>query len=269
MRMRLWRQPWSPAPLGPPAPGPGADVPSPPPRPGSADPQLLAARHEFANAFGDLAKGKRTWQLMAYALAGLLALVTLAYVQLASSVRIVPYVVQVDKLGAVTAAGAASLMRTPEDRLVAAQLAAFVRNVRTVLPTVSIAAQVEMMQRGYALVDQSSPAAGNLNTYFADPQHDPRVLGQTLTRQVRVTSLLPVPAEDRPSARAARTWKVRWTETELPLQAGILTHTTAWEGYLTVVLRPPTTVEAVQDNPLGIFITALNWTEITDQGGPA
>lgn len=233
----------------------------------TADPQLVTARHEFANAFGDLARGKRNWQLMAFALVTLLGLVTLAYVRLASSVRIVPYLVEVDKTGTVAPAGAARMMRTPEDRLIAAQLAAFVRNIRTVLAAGSLAAQVDMMQRGYALVDQSSAAAANLNTYFADPQHDPRVLGQTLTREVHVTSILPVPAEEPSGPRRFRTWKVRWTETELPVEAGVLTHTTAWEGYLTVELRPPTTTQAVEENPLGIFITALNWTEIV--GGPA
>ena len=33
---------------------------------------LITARHEFANAFGDLARGKRNWQVMAFSLAGLL-----------------------------------------------------------------------------------------------------------------------------------------------------------------------------------------------------
>ena len=42
---------------------------------------LITARNEFANAFGDLAKGKRNWQIMAFALTGLLAMVTLAYVR--------------------------------------------------------------------------------------------------------------------------------------------------------------------------------------------
>src|SRR5438132_9922657 len=57
---------------------------------------FLAARHEFMNAFGDLARGKRNWQLIAYALAGLLALLAIADLRLAASSRVVPYVVRVD-----------------------------------------------------------------------------------------------------------------------------------------------------------------------------
>jgi type IV secretion system protein VirB5 len=100
-----------------------------------------------------------------------------------------------------------------------------------------------------------------LNTYFADPSHDPRVLGETITRQVEIASTLPVPA--------STTWKIRWIETEYPLIAGMLTRVTAWEGYVTVRLRAPTTAEGVQDNPLGVFITSINWTQVTDHGGIA
>jgi type IV secretory pathway TrbF-like protein len=226
----------------------------------SIDPRLLAARTEFTNAFGDLARGKRNWQLVACWLLGLLTVVVLAYVRLATAARVVPYVVEVDRLGQITAAAAAEQMKAPEPRLVASQLAAFVRSVRTVLPAASPRLEAEVMRQAYAFVDQGSAAATTLNAYFADPGHDPRVLGRTLTREVHVTSTLPVPGTS--------TWKIRWTETDLPLEVGVATHTVAWEGYITVRLRPPETADAIRDNPLGVFITSINWTEITDNGGP-
>src|SRR3989442_15893582 len=77
---------------------------------------FLAARHEFMNAFGDLARGKRNWQLIAYALAGLLALVTLADLRLAASSRVVPYIVQVDRLGQVVTVGPADDLQRPDQR---------------------------------------------------------------------------------------------------------------------------------------------------------
>src|SRR2546426_1097914 len=140
---------------------------------------FLAARHEFMNAFGDLARGKRNWQLIAYALAGLLALVALADLRL---------------------------------------------------------------------------AAAFLNDYFANPVNDPRLLGLRLTRQVDVTGVLRVPNSD--------VWRLQWTETERSTQPGGLTRTVAWEGYVTVRLVPPRTVDAVQDNPLGLAVTSVNWTQV-------
>src|SRR3989442_15355748 len=80
---------------------------------------FLAARHEFMNAFGDLARGKRNWQVTAYALMGLLALVSLADLRLTPSSRVVPYIVQVDRLGQVVTVGPADDLQRPDPRLLA------------------------------------------------------------------------------------------------------------------------------------------------------
>lgn len=213
---------------------------------------FVAARNEFANAFGDLAKGKRNWQLVAFSLVALLTLVTVAYLRLAQSARVVPYVVQVDRLGQVVTVGAAEDLKQPDQRLIASELAHFIRAIRSVLPAAASAAQAEMLRRGYAFV--APEAAAFLNDYFANPVHDPRVLGLRLTRQVEVTGVLRVPASD--------VWRLQWTETERSTQPGGLTRTVAWEGYVTVRLVPPATAETVQDNPLGITVASVNWTQV-------
>jgi len=213
---------------------------------------FVAARNEFANAFGDLAKGKRNWQLMAFALVGLLTLVTVAYVRLAHSARVVPYVVQVDRLGQVVTVGAAEDLKQPDQRLIASELAHFIRAIRSVLPAPAAAAQAEMLRRGYAFV--APEAAAFMNDYFANPAHDPRVLGVRLTRQVDVTGVLRVPNSD--------VWRLQWTEMERSTQPGGLTRTVAWEAYVTVRLVPPATAETVQDNPLGITVASVNWTQV-------
>jgi type IV secretion system protein VirB5 len=221
-----------------------------------ADNRLIAARNEFANAFGDLARGKRNWQLVAVWTLVLLTILLVAFVQLARSARVVPYIVTVDRAGRVLTVEEARTMRTPERRLVAAQLAGFVRAVRGVLPATPPQLEADVMRRAYAFVDQASPAAGVLNAYFADPEHDPRVLGARLTRMVEVTAVLPVPN--------ASAWQLQWQEIDTPLQASATARTTAWEGYATIRIRPPMTAEALEDNPLGLFVTTFVWTEITD-----
>ena len=221
---------------------------------------IIAARHEFANAFGDLARGKRNWQIIAFALAALLTVLTLAYIRLASSVRLIPYVVQIDRLGQVVTAGVVDPLKVPDQRLVASQLGQFIRNIRTVLPGEAAVAQAEMLRRGYAFVGPE--AAGFLNDYFSRPENDPRVLGARLTRLVDVTSILRVPNSD--------VWKLRWTEEQRPLQAGDMPRTRGWEGYVSVRLVPPATADAVQDNPLGLYITSITWTEVAETAaGPS
>jgi type IV secretory pathway TrbF-like protein len=216
----------------------------------SAEPNpYLAARREFASAFGDLAKGKRNWQLCAFGLLALLGGVLGAYVRLASEARITPYVVEVDRLGQALAFGPAERLRAPESRLVVYELGRFIRDLRLV--SSDFTAQKELLFGAYACV--AGPARATLDAYFANPAHDPRVLGRSLTRQVQVTSVLQVPRSE--------TWKVAWRETEQPRFAGPA-RTTAWEAYLQVKSSPPHTTEAVLANPLGLFVTEINWTQV-------
>ena len=220
--------------------------------------QFIAARHEFMNAFGDLARGKRNWQLIAFALGLALIVLAFANLRLVTTARVIPYIVQQDKLGQIVAVGAAERMITPDQRLVASQLAQFIRTVRTVLPAAAGTAQGEMIRRAYAFA--APEAAAFLNQHFGDSNNDPRVLGARMTRQVQVTGILAVPKSD--------VWRVRWEELERPSQPGGLTRHTEWEGYFTVRLVPPVNAETIQDNPLGMYVTSISWTQLAESAAP-
>ena len=222
--------------------------------PGPTRNHIIAARQEFSGVFADLARGKRNWQLVAFGVTLALVLVAAADARLAASARVVPYVVEVDRFGQVVVTGTAERMTTPSDRLVSSQLAQFVRDVRTVLPAPASAAQAELIRRAYAFA--APEAAAFLNDHFSDPHNDPRVLGARLTRQVDVSGLLRVPHAD--------VWRLRWTETELSTQGDAPTRKTGWEGYLAVKLVPPVSMETVQLNPLGVYVTSISWTQIAD-----
>ena len=213
----------------------------------------LAGRRAFADRYMDLAKGKRNWQLAAFGALGLLATVTLAYIQLASTARVTPYVVEVDALGRAKAFGPAERMEKATERLTANQLALFVRNLRSVYP--DPVAQKEMIERAYAFAGESVEAW--LNAYFAQPEHDPRLLGRRLTRRVEVQSVIAVPE--------SRSWKVSWVETETPRGSRDTRgeRRSAWEAYLTVEEVPPASAATVEANPLGLYVTAINWTELS------
>ena len=219
--------------------------------------QLIAARNEFSNAFGDLARGKRNWQVMAFTLVGLVAVLAVAYIRLASSARLIPYVVEVDRLGQVVAAGLVDQLRAPGPA--AGRLAA--RALHPEHPhgvaDPGRAGSGRPVRQAYAFLGPE--AAGFLNDYFAHPENDPRLLGTRLSRLVSVTSVLRVPKSD--------VWKLRWTEEERPLEGGQPPRTRAWEAYATVHLAPPATADAVEDNPLGLKIASLTWTEIAETTG--
>jgi len=211
---------------------------------------ILAGRSAFAGAFGDLAKGKRNWQLAAFGLLGLFAIVLVAFVRLASESRITPYVVEVDKLGRAVAFGPAERTAQTDPRIVAATLALFIRNVRAVSSDGVV--QRELLYRAYA--NTAGKARQVLDGWFSLPEHDPRLLGQRFTRSIEVDAILPVPG--------SAVWRVQWTEREQPVFVGSI-HESAWEGYLTVKVHRPRTVSVIEDNPLGIYVTDLTWTEVT------
>lgn len=56
-----------------------------------------------------------------------------------------------------------------------------------------------------------------------------------------------------------------WNETESSPQRGDTER--AWEGYLSVVVGPPTTTEGIERNRLGVFVTDLSWSPIAGPSG--
>lgn len=221
----------------------------------------LRGRAEFESRFGDLARGKRNWQLIAYGAMGVLGISVAGNVVQGTQSHIEPYIVFVDDLGTKLALGPVEAMQRTDQRIVIRDITAFIRDIRTVLA--DPAAQADLVQRSYAFVDRN--AAAFLDEYFADPANDPRLLAADITRLVTVTSVLPVPGA--PEGR--ETWKVTWTETSIPRNAGGLSTRSAWEGYLSTRIVPPRTADArMAVNPLGLFITSVNWTQLASRRAP-
>jgi type IV secretion system protein VirB5 len=229
-----------------------------PPRPREVGNPILAGRGAFAGAFGDLARAKRSWQVVALGLLAVLAVVVVGYVRLAEQARITPYVIEVDKLGRALAIGPAERTAETDPRIVEATLSLFVRNVRAVSSDAVM--ERELLYRGYA--HALGRARDFLDAHFSSPEHDPRLLGRSLTRAVEIDAILPVPG--------SAVWRVQWTEHERPVSAGLASDS-AWEGYLTVTIRRPKLVSALEENPLGIYVSDMTWTEIlkrpTQEGG--
>jgi type IV secretion system protein VirB5 len=211
--------------------------------------------------FGDLAKGKRNWQLAAFGALALAFILGAGLIVTANQSHITPYVVEVDRLGQAQAFGPAEQLHAVDQRLIVSQLARFIRDIRTVLG--DPAGQADLIKRAYAFVDRDvSPF---LNAYFTTPAIDPRVLGKDITRLVEITSVLAVPAT---TAGGPRTWKVSWTETTMPRTGGGAPTEAAWEGYFNTRLTPPSTLERITLNPLGLYITSINWTELAKRVTP-
>jgi type IV secretion system protein TrbF len=207
----------------------------------------------FLGAFMDLSRARRNWQLAAFGALFLAILLGAAYIRLSSESRITPYVVEVDRLGRAVAFGPAEQLRPTDTRIVVAELSRFVTEIRTVYA--DPAAERDALWRAYAY---ATPETGTfLDAYFRE--QDPRLLATRLTRRVEIDSVLQIPK--------SHTWRVQWTEIDTPLVAGAVVRS-AWEGYFTTVVHPPTTADAVESNPIGLFVRAITWTRIASPSTP-
>jgi type IV secretion system protein TrbF len=221
-------------------------------------PPHVLGRREFADRFTDLARARRNWQLVAFGALALLGVVTVAFVGLAASVRVQPFVVEVDELGQVRGFREVGDVYAAREAVTDATVRHFVRNLRTVYD--DPAAQRDLIVSAYAFADADVQAW--LNGYFSDPEHDPRLLARRLARRVEVKSVIRVPATDdadEVSGDGPESWKATWVEVETT-RGTDTDRRTAWEGYFTVeqvaaAVRP--------ENPLGLYVTAVNWSRVS------
>jgi len=68
---------------------------------------------------------------------------------------------------------------------------------------------------------------------------------------VQIDSILPL---------SKATWQVRWIEEASGLD-GSPVATTHWEAALDITIISATSDSSILENPLGFYVTQLNWTE--------
>ena len=186
----------------------------------------------------------RNWRLMAFGSLILSAGLATALVWQSASGSIVPWVVQVDKLGAAQAVAPATADYEPSDPQLAVYLAKFIEQVRSI-PSDPIIVRQNWL-RAYDFTTQAGALA--LNDYARTNDPFANVGKQQVA--VDVSSVI----------RASPTsFRIAWIERRY--QDGSLASTERWSAIVTVVVQTPRTADALRKNPLGIYINAINWSK--------
>lgn len=188
----------------------------------------------------------RNWRLMALT-NGLLAigLATAVVWQNARS-TVIPYVVEVDTVGDVRALGPALDGYRPTDAQIAHQLARFITNVRG-LSLDPVVVRKNWLEAYDYTTDR---AARTLNAYAKERDPFARIGEETVA--VEVASV---------TRASDDSFQVKWRE-EIFVN-GTLARTERYNAILSVVLRPPSSEDQLRKNPLGIYVSALNWSRET------
>src|SRR5499427_3727174 len=159
----------------------------------------LAARREWDERYGNLITRAKNWRTAAF-LALLIAIAeTCGLIVLSMRAKTVPYVVAIDNLGRVLAAGPADQASRADDRLKRAALFQWMSDLRTV--TTDGVAQRKAIDRVYSMIANGSPAQVEIGDFYRnDPPFD---RAQKRTVEVDVKAVFPV---------SDRTYQVEWTE---------------------------------------------------------
>jgi type IV secretion system protein TrbF len=206
----------------------------------------VEARREWNDRYLDLVRARRWWQITAIAELLLMGVLSGGLVALSLQHKTVPYVVEVDALGAATAVKPADAAPRPTDeRIMRYQLVAFIRGTRTVMT--DRAAMKRTLDQVYAY------ARGSARTFLDDHYraNNPFEIAKTYTVLPAVTSLLQL---------SDRSWQVRWSEEQRGLD-GVLLGRSQWEAVLSVETVPSTKADAIQANPFGLYVTEIRWTK--------
>ncbi|TCP39588.1 conjugal transfer protein TrbF [Rhodovulum marinum] len=185
----------------------------------------------------------RNWRLMAMGCLALSAGLSAALVWHSARGTVVPYVVEVDSLGAAQAVAPALAQYRPTDPQIAWHLARFVEHVRQV-PADPIVLRQNWL-RAYDFATDRGTIALNDHARAADP------FARVGDMQVAVEVSSVIRASDT-------SFRVAWVERRY--ENGQLAATERWTAILTVVIQPPREMERLRANPLGVYVHAINWS---------
>jgi len=161
---------------------------------------------------------------------------------------IVPWVVEVNKLGEAQAVSPATAGYRPTDPQVAFHLARFIEEVR------GIAADPIVVRENWLKAYDFTTDKGALALNDYARTNDPFAQIGKVQVAVDVSSVIRASPDS---------FRVAWTERHY--QDGSLAGTERWSAILTVVVQPPRTPDALRKNPLGLFVNAINWSKELSQ----
>ena len=207
----------------------------------------MAARAEWNERYGSYIAQAHAWRLTALASLGVALVAVAGVVWIGAQNRVVPYVVQTDKLGDALAISRADIAAPVDTRLIRAGLARWIEDVRTVY--LDVAAERTMVTEAYAMVNRNGAAAQQLNDWFS--QHDPFKRAQTEMVGVSVESVLPI---------SGNTWRVEWRE-DRHSRDGTTDPPAHWQATVTVSINPPTNDATILVNPAGLYVDSFDWAQ--------
>ncbi|NTE89540.1 conjugal transfer protein TrbF [Agrobacterium rubi] len=206
----------------------------------------IAARNEWNERYGSYVRSAAAWRIVG--IVGMtMAVIGFGYALYQSTqVKLVPYVVEVDKLGASVNAGLPQQIEYADPRVVRATLGSFVSNFRSVTPDAVV--QKQYIDRTYGLLRTADPATEKVNAWFRS--NSPFEKAKNSTVAIEVNNIV---------ALSNQSYQLDWTEFERD-RRGKETAVRRFRGIATVTLTPPQDEGVIRLNPIGLYLRDFDWT---------
>lgn len=208
----------------------------------------LEGRQEWLEQNGSIVVSRNNWKLVALLLAIVAIISVSGNVYQGIQVKIIPYIVEVDKLGrAAAVAPVDESKRVSLKHVVPSVISMIISDWRTV--TADIELQKRMIKR------LSYFTTGAAKGYFSEwyKQNNPYERGKNNLVTVELKSL-PLPITDN-------SYKVEWTEITRN-HAGEIVESVRYEATVSTQFSNPKSEQMILHNPTGIFITHINATKL-------
>ncbi|MGB3272969.1 MAG: conjugal transfer protein TrbF [Xanthobacteraceae bacterium] len=206
----------------------------------------LAARQEWNERYGSYVKAASAWRIVGVTGMALAVIATSYALYQSTQVKLVPYIIEVDKLGSAVTAGFPQQIEYADARVVRATLAGFVSSFRSVSPDTAV--QKQYIDRTYAMLRTADPATEKINSWFRE--NSPFVKARTAIVSIEVSNVV---------ALSNQSYQIDWAEIERDRRGKELA-TRRFRGVATVVLTPPQDEQTIRLNPIGLYLRDFDWT---------
>ena len=185
----------------------------------------------------------KNWRLMAFGGLALTIGLSSALVWQSMQSRVVPYVVEVDKLGQARGVAPADAEYRPTDPQIAWHLGRFITHIR------SRSLDAVLMRENWLSAYDLATERGALFLGEYARASNPFVEVGRRTVSVQVTSVV---------RSSDASFRINWTEQAY--ERGSFAGTSRWTAVVTIKMQPPRTAEILRKNPLGLYIDAIDWS---------
>lgn len=206
----------------------------------------LAARQEWSERYGNYIRAAAAWRAVG-TISLAMAVIGFGYaLYISTQVKLVPYIVEVDRLGTAVAGGFPEQIEYADPRVIRATLGSFITTFRSITPDAVV--QKQYIDRTYALLRASDPSTEKVNAWFRG--NSPFDKAKNATVAIEVSNIV---------ALSNQTYQIDWSEYERD-RKGRETSTRRYRAIATVTLTAPQDEAIIRLNPIGLYLQDLDWT---------